>query len=345
MGDLILFDTLTALPDGFLELTAAQLHTLLPNPSLIHLTGRRQPAILVSILLHGNEDVGLQAIQNILRQYQFAELPRALTLFCGNVQAARQGLRRLPDQPDFNRIWPGSEQPACPETSMAEAIVASLRERGLFASIDLHNNTGLNPHYGCINRLEPEYLHLARLFSRTVVYFQRPLGVQSMALAELCPAVTLECGKAGSAEGVAHATALLDAVLNLSHFPSQAPAACDVDLFHTVGIVKIPDQLSFSFVADGSSLCFDPTLDHLNFCELPAGTSLAQAADPKALPVVIGEHGEDLSAHYFEIVNGELRLRRAVMPSMLTLDVKVIRQDCLCYLMERLEMPAAPLRA
>ena len=55
----------------------------------------------------------------------------------------------------------------------------------MFASIDIHNNTGLNPHYGCVNRLDPPFLHLATLFSRIVVYFKRPLGVQSAAFASV----------------------------------------------------------------------------------------------------------------------------------------------------------------
>jgi hypothetical protein len=33
------------------------------------------------------------------------------------------------------------------------------------------------------------------LFSRTVVYFQQPFGVQSAALATICPAVAVECGR------------------------------------------------------------------------------------------------------------------------------------------------------
>ena len=30
-----------------------------------------------------------------------------------------------------------------------------------------------------------------------------------------------------------------------------------------------------------------------------------------------------------------LRLQREAMPAMLTLDARAVRQDCLCYLMER----------
>jgi hypothetical protein len=52
--------------------------------------------------------------------------------------------------------------------------------------------------------------------------------------------------------------------------------------------------------------------------------------------LVLDEDGREVTERYFEIRRGELRTRRPVMPSMLTLDEQVIRQDCLCYLMERL---------
>ena len=47
------------------------------------------------------------------------------------------------------------------------------------------------------------------------------------------------------------------------------------------------------------------------------------------------ERGEDVARHYFHVKDGELRLKVPGMPSMLTLNEAVIRQDCLCYLMER----------
>jgi hypothetical protein len=52
--------------------------------------------------------------------------------------------------------------------------------------------------------------------------------------------------------------------------------------------------------------------------------------------LVLDEEGRDVSGDYFEIRGGELRTRRPVTPSMLTLNEQVIRQDCLCYLMEGL---------
>jgi hypothetical protein len=49
------------------------------------------------------------------------------------------------------------------------------------------------------------------------------------------------------------------------------------------------------------------------------------------------ENGEDVSERFFELRDGELMFKRPTMPSMMTLNERVIRQDCLCYLMERLQ--------
>lgn len=324
------------LPDEFLYASAGSLHQILPGPTLIHLPGRRPEPLFVSVLLHGNEDVGLKAIQSALGQYVGRELPRALSLFIGNVQAAAVGARYLEGQPDYNRIWPGTDQPPGPEHSMTAEVVEQLRARRVFASIDMHNNTGFNPHYGCINSLEQPFLHLAALFSRTVVYFKRPLGVQSAAFARLCPAVTVECGKPGNVSGEEHAAAFVEAALHLDHFPAHRVPASDIDVYHTVAIVKVPPEVRFSFGGAQADVWFEPDVDRLNFCDLPAGSRLGQVSAACQRPVQAwDEDGLDVTERYFEVRDGELRTRRAVTPSMLTLNGSVIRQDCLCYLMER----------
>ena len=61
-----MLDIIEHLPDGLLETEANDLHRILPRPSLIHLPGRRQPALFVSILLHGNEDSGWEAMRQVL---------------------------------------------------------------------------------------------------------------------------------------------------------------------------------------------------------------------------------------------------------------------------------------
>ena len=46
--------------------------------------------------------------------------------------------------------------------------------------------------------------------------------------------------------------------------------------------------------------------------------------------------GNDVTEQYFDFSSRDVLTRREVMPSMLTLDRRVIQQDCLCYLMERI---------
>jgi len=332
--------TLDAFPPALYTAAPAQLDDLLDGPTLIHLPGRRTPALFVSVLLHGNESVGLLAMQRLLARYRDRELPRALSLFIGNVSAARHGVRRLDGQPDYNRVWPGGQAEASPEAAMMARIVDDMRTLGVFASIDIHNNTGLNPHYGCVNRIDSTFLHLATLFSRTVVYFTEPPGVQTRAFAGLCPAVTIECGKPGSPGSDTHAAEFVEAALHLSAFPQHPVPAHDIDLYHTVATVQIPDVLSISFDHRPADLQFEPDLDHLNFRELAAGTRLAQVTSSVPDPLLVPDgHGGNRWREFFRIVEGNLELRRTLMPSMLTLDQRVIRQDCLCYLMERLSPP------
>ncbi len=321
------------LPNGILERPAPRLHEVLDGPTVFHLPGRRPEPLFVSVLLHGNEDTGWDALRELLGELAGQELPRALSVFVGNIEAARHGLRRLDGQPDYNRIWNGGD---LPEQRLARQVVAAIAARRPFASIDVHNNTGLNPHYGCINRLDHHYLHLATLFSRTTVYFIRPDSVQSMAMSAVCPAVTVECGKPRQRAGIDHVREYLAAALNLVALPDHPVPTHDYDLFHTVATVTVPPGVRFSFDDRGTDLLFEPDLDELNFRELPAGTALAQVSADRIPLHAVDEEGHPVTERFFSVRDGQLCTRVPLMPSMLTRDERIIRQDCLCYLMERL---------
>ncbi|QTR45152.1 succinylglutamate desuccinylase/aspartoacylase family protein [Thiothrix litoralis] len=328
---------LTTLPAGFFALQSPrELHTLMPNPTLLHLEGRREPRLFVSVLLHGNEDTGFFAIQQLLRKYQEQPLPRGLSVFFGNIDAAKAGMRRLDGQPDYNRVWPGEEVADCAESRLMAQVTDIMASRSLFASIDVHNNTGKNPHYGCINVLDNRALQLARLFSNIVVFFETPRGVQSMAMAKYCPAVTVECGKPGVAHGVEHVLEFLDAALHLQEIPDHPLPAHDVNIYQTVAQVTVPAEYRFSFSDISADILLLPALDRYNFSELPAGTAFATSDHPDANLQAWDDEGMAVSEHFFFRYEDEIRLKQPLMPAMLTLDETVIRQDCLCYLMKRL---------
>ncbi len=324
------------LPEGILDIPVERLYALVPEPALYHLPGKRPETLFVSVMLHGNEPTGFLAVQKLLSKYRGQLLPRGLTLFFGNTQAARYDRRRLDGQPDFNRIWPGTSLPPSPETEWAAQVCKIMRGRGVFASIDVHNNTGLNPHYACVNKLNDEFLYLGALFGRLLVYFTRPKGVQSGAFAEFCPAVTLECGRPDQPYGVEHALSFIDSCLHLSEFPSHPVARKDIDIYHTVAQVTIADQACFSFDDTSADLYLNSDLERMNFTEIQAGTAFGEVK-VGSFPVVARDNdGNEVTERFFKLADGQLQLARPSMPSMLTLNEQVIRQDCLCYLMERL---------
>ncbi len=327
------------LPLSLLETGARDLHAVLGGPTLFHLQGRREPPLFVSVLMHGNETAGWDAIRQVLRGCLVGDrydLPRSLSLFVGNTAAAEQCLRHLPGQPDYNRVWPGCDTHGTPEHVLMRQVMDRMADREIFAAVDVHNNTGLNPHYACVNVLEHQSLHLAALFGRTVVYFVRPRGVASMAMAALAPSVTLECGKVGQEHGVEHAADYIRACLQLAEIPRHAVPSHDIDLYHTVAVVRVPPERDFTFESEDATIRFSRNLDAMNFRELPVGTPFADCDSSLLQPLdVRDEQDRPVSERYFAVEDGRLVTQVPVMPSMLTCDSAVIRQDCLCYLMER----------
>lgn len=330
------------MPAQVLAADANALAELLPGPTLFELPGEQPRPLFVSVLMHGNEPTGWAAIQRVLRHWQGQTLPRALSLFIGNVDAAARQLRHLPEQPDYNRIWPGTDRPPGPEATLLAGLTDHMRERRPIASIDLHNNTGANPHYACVNQLDADFLSLAAGFSSTVVYFLRPLGVQSMAFAPFCPAVTLECGQAGERDATDHAADYVLRVLETLDDDARGfEPKPQVDLYHTVATVKIADQISFGFDCDGCALDLHADIERYNFADIEPGTAWGKLAVPLSAGLkVTDETGRQVSAEYFHADDGQiLRSQRAVTPAMLTRDTSIVRDDCLCYLMERLPLP------
>ena len=327
------------LPDGLLELPATELHQQLDGPTLIHIPGRRPQPLFVSVLQHGNEVSGWEAVRRLLKsRYRRDPLPRSLILLIANVRAAARGRRHLADQPDFNRCWPGSDTVPTIWHDVLGEITDHVRLRKPIASIDIHNNTGLNPHYSAVNRIEPQRLQLASLFSRTVIYFTEPRGVQSMAFGEFCPSVTLECGLSSDSDGGDHAMAYLDTVLNLHEIPTAMPSPENLELFSMIATVRVAEDVDFSF-GDRGDLRFPPDLDRLNFRELPPGTRLAARTNGHLQPLrAHGHDGTDLSSDCFVIDDQQILTRKPLMPAMLTTDEFIARHDCLCYFMERVSV-------
>lgn len=323
-------DQIDQIPRALAEIGPRDILSVFPNPTLIHLAGGRREPLFVSTLLHGNETTSFQVLQYLEARFRDTAPARDLIIFVGNVEATAAGQRFLDGQPDFNRIWAHDSGAG---HALADTVLQIARDRNVFASIDVHNNTGDNPVYGCVNVLRAADLHLASHFAPVGVYYLNPSTTQSIAFSKLCPAITLECGRSGDPKGLNSALDLIEYTLSLDTLPSERPPPGALRLYETIGRVVVDPGTPIHFDAAGDGLTLPPQMDALNFTDLPAGRSFGRFTGEAAPLRVLDEHDHDLTSEFFQIGAGELRLKTDVTPAMITRDVRVIRQDCLCYLM------------
>jgi hypothetical protein len=337
---------LDQLPDGILEVEANQLNQFVDNHTLVHLQGKIKRPIFISILQHGDETTGWDAIKALLNNHQ-DQLPRSIYLLFGNVHATAQNLRQLGNQPDFNRCWPGlhhSEHEIAKKMAFITTMMAEIKP---FASIDIHNNSGRNPHYAGINSLNGEFVNLASLFSDTIIHFTSPDGIQSGAFAPFCPAVTIECGMSGTADGIEQTHTFLENLIRLSSLKNIPGVAEHQQVMNIFSTVKVKPEINIAIEGDPINadevgeidFLINDDLDYLNFHMIEEGTVFGRtiSVDTPMPFAVTDQIGHDITDLYFEKNGLEVRVKQKVMPAMITQSVRAIRLDCLCYFMHPLK--------
>lgn len=324
--------TTTTLPPQVAALPAAGLLAALGGPTLFDLRHPGKPPLFVSTLLHGNETSGWDAVRRIALSDEAAEF--SWMLFLGNVQAAAQGARSLPEQPDFNRIWhasadddrarptadggiwqeDGNAHPA--EAQLADAVTQAAKAARPFFAVDVHNNSGHNPPYSVITSLDPTTLAAAAAFSPRAIHARQPAGVHTRRFARFCPAVTIETGQPEDPQSAERAEAyLLDCLRS-----AEPPAAkhSRLALFENTIRVTVRGDVEPH-----------PGLERLNFGVAAPGQCIAHRGEL----VAEDSQGRIVTDQYLEADGSATRLTQSVTLSMYTSDVAIARQDCLCYFM------------
>lgn len=335
-------DKLSEVPNQFFLIHPQEIKSVFPRPTMVFLEGMNKESVFISTLLHGNETSSFYAMQKFLKPIVEGRIPlqRSVIWFIGNVDATEKNLRHLPNQEDFNRIWL-HENPSSP---IAKEVLDEVQKHNLFASIDIHNNTGTNPLYGCTNVIDSKYIYLASLFSPTIVYFRTPAEVQSMAFSKFCPAVTIEGGKSAEPHGVEAIVNFLESVIHLQEIPKTDLQKSNLRIYHTKAKVRINPGAKVTFGRDTSGdFLFAEDFDHLNFTELEPGTILGKVQDPQAHLLVTDENDIDVTDQFIEVIDGKIQTKRVLIPSMFTKDTLVIEQDCLGYFMVPLPLSSSLL--
>jgi hypothetical protein len=326
------FDRLHGLPDGFFDISSTSIRTLFPNPTLIQLDGKGPDFLFISILLHGNEYTGLEVMQKILAEHA-QDLPRSILLFIGNVRAAEANRRYLPDQVDYNRCWPGTELEPSATSQMMQRVVEIAHGLPLFAAIDIHNNTGKNPHYACITDPNMQNQNLAARFNRVGMVFNHR-GVSTMAFDGICPAITLECGLPGDPQGIEHACRFVEGMLNLDELPQSQPTRHALHLVESHLTLNIPEDVSYAFdPAADADLRFENDFEDRNFTLFDPHQVFGYTRVARPLSITDTD-GHDVTDEILRVEEGRIYLNNTLMPAMITRDRLVIRQDCLCHLLQ-----------
>ncbi len=318
-------------PEDLFSLPAAVLAERLGGPALLRVSGIGEP-LFISTLLHGNETSGWTALCRLLQRPPARMRP--LIVFIGNPHAAAADVRHLPDQPDFNRIWRNAQEPYA---SLAAALLRQATAQPLFAAIDLHNNTGRNPHYSVVTSLDDAHLRLAYLFSDKAVHVEEPDTVLSRALQHHCPSIAVEVGPINDPHSDDLAEDLLRRAVAVAPLPEDHR---NLILYRALARVHVADGASFTFDGSTARLQLTGGMEAVNFHAVPAHTEFgcSEALLGDVLQVLDPAH-RDVTQRYFYQDGARICFREPVVPAMYTTDPEVVRQDCLCYLMTPVARP------
>ena len=309
------------LPESLADVPATALADELGGPTLFDLRKRNRPPLFVSVLMHGNEVSGWDAVRR--RMDEFDEL--SVMLFVANPDAARLGVRALDGRVDFNRVWDGGEMP---EARIAAEVTARAAAAKPYLAVDIHNNTGRSPPYSVVCRSDRRTLGFAGAFSQRALLANLPDGFQTRCFARFCTAVTVEVGTPDDPRSTPRAGDFLGRLL-ASH-PERPEDAFEPEalaLFETVARVTVTD-----------CTVIEPANQHFNFRQAPAGTALTR----KGPLAAHSADGRDVGNDYFTTDDATAVLKRPTTLAMYTGDIDSARRDCLCYFLNahQAECPA-----
>jgi len=333
------FIVMDHLPDGFFSAHPTELHTIFDGPTLIHLDFKKSETIFISVMLHGNEHSGFYAIQKYLKnlEYKKEKPKRNISILIGNVEAAAENLRFLDNQKDLNRIWSDGDSV---EELWAQRIYKEMSDKNLFAVVDLHNNTGKNPHYCAVTNLETDTLRLASMFDGNILYFTDPKEVFSNYFSSLCPSLTVEAGQSGDKIGISKIVLLIEKVLGLSSYNELGvleELMQGKKVYESFGKIKLPEGASISFSDEVADFNFPSDIEKFNFNSVYVGETFGRANNIEQHLLVYDKNNELVDESYFKYVGTKIVSIEEFYPAMITTDSKIIKQDCLCYILRNFD--------
>lgn len=316
-------------PRKLLKLTDEEALGKFKKPTLIRIKGKdNSKAVLVSVLLHGNEPCGFRAF---LREINLKlKYPHDLFFFVGNVKAAQKkpyfSQKMIPKGEDFNQIW--VDKPKTKEQSKAREIWAYLETLPLIGHLDLHSFASYEtlPHTFTPN-FEEKNQEVMNKLTPFIFISDQPNGELTQKTISFCPAGIVECGTNNSLEANQFATEVLQRfliALGMKKGPSRSfrPHVC----FHLANL-KVKEKVSVSWANKKdpeAKLTLRADVAKLNLKELAAGEFLGWCDSLNVFKITRKER-KVKPEELFILTEGKLVLKEKVVPTLMATNESIIK--------------------
>ena len=311
----------------------------LDRATLLRVPGRdRSRTRIVTTLLHGNEPSGVRAVHAWLRS---GVAPATDAVFyIGSVEAALAAPpwshRTLPHARDANRCFAPPFGGLEGERSLE--LIERLEAVRPEALIDLHNNSGRSPAYGVGTVADAAHLGLTGLFADRYMLSDLRLGTLIEATERFTTSIVVECGRAQDPVADAVALAGLERYLSVEDLSVRAER-WQMEILHHPVRVRVHPEVRLAFgdaPVEGANLTVRSDMDRHNFDPVEPGIVLGWLGPPGTWPFdARGGDGVEVSAELFTSTDGLVRIRRAMVPVMMTVSAAIARSDCLFYAMQK----------
>jgi hypothetical protein len=323
----------------------------LAGPTAIVLDQGKPTTRVVSVLMHGNEPSGFQAMLDFFRNPP-KNLTTNVVFLVQNVLAAQAGhkpfeFRFHPStQSDLNRQWLplGTPEPELhPYVASTYAFLKTLPRIEGF--LDLHNNSGDNPVYATLSYDDEAQPNLALSESLGAFLTDQYLtfklsGGFDGGVRELAPAVAVECGRLDSPAADLAASRILKQFLAPQIGPAAWHAAPDKTRYEIEAEIALASrdyalhiegmhELQAIRALDHGLFLLRPDIELRNFRKIVPGTSLGLWRG-EGMPVAVKtleKEPRDLAAHYFECKDGHVMFRNEAFLAMATTRLSNIRKS------------------
>lgn len=342
-------EVIKGLPD-FSGLNPLEVLRQLRGPTAFVLDYGKPRTRVVSVLIHGDNRAGFEGMLAYLQNPE--SNPAAnLVFLVHNVKAAQAGrgfenrFLEGEGQKDLNRLWLDLRDELRRRDPYVMDVLHFLSGFDIEAMLDLHETSGDSEPYAVLDYPDHRQHHLheslgiaANLNLGSKILIMKATGTFAGGLRDLAPAISVECGQAGSAAAAraAHLAIGLFAGKPLLEQEAWAPSQ---SLFTVVASVKLSApgiRIGLSNEVGGRGfLGIRTDIEAFNFQTIEAGDWIAQWDGPFLPLQVVTATGQDITSQYLILRGGKIIALRQMGVVMPTTAPDSIRRTELFHLIER----------